>query len=186
MGGKITIDSATMMNKGLEVIEARHLFGVAPDRIDVVVHPQSVIHSMIRLKDGSVLAQMGKPSMILPIMVALYYPDRGPELIEDFDPFAAGINNLTFERCDTDVFGLLKVAYEVGSKGGLLPTVMNAANEVAVGAFLNEQIGFTDIERVVCSSLEKMDISAGEMTISSILQCDRESRIIADEIIRGL
>ncbi|SCW26440.1 1-deoxy-D-xylulose 5-phosphate reductoisomerase [Ruminococcaceae bacterium YRB3002] len=186
MGGKITIDSATMMNKGLEVIEARHLFSVTPDRIDVVVHPQSVIHSMIRMRDGSVLAQMGKPSMILPIMVALYYPDRGPELIEDFDPFAAGINNLTFERCDTDVFGLLKLAYEVGTAGGLLPTVMNAANEVAVGRFLKDEIGFLDIERVVKGVCDKMSGISDGMSIDSILACDREARQIAEGFIRGL
>ena len=148
MGGKITIDSATMMNKGLEIIEASHLFGISTDRIDVVVHPQSIIHSMIRMRDGSVLAQMGKPSMILPIMVALYYPERGPELIEDFDPFAAGANNLTFEKCDTDVFGLVGLAYDVSRKGGLLPTVMNGANEVAVASFLNGGISFLDIERL--------------------------------------
>ncbi len=186
MGGKITIDSATMMNKGLEVIEARHLFGVTPDRIDVVVHPQSVIHSMIRLRDGSVLAQMGKPSMILPIMVALYYPDRGPELIEDFDPFAAGINNLTFERCDTEVFGLLKLAYEVGSRGGLLPTVMNAANEVAVGAFLADRIGFLDIEKTVVEVCGKMSGVSGSMTIDSILECDREAREVAGRMIEEI
>ncbi|MCR5059607.1 MAG: 1-deoxy-D-xylulose-5-phosphate reductoisomerase [Saccharofermentans sp.] len=186
MGGKITIDSATMMNKGLEIIEARHLFGVMPDRIDVVVHPQSVIHSMIRLKDGSVLAQMGKPSMILPIMVALYYPDRGPELIEDFDPFAAGINNLTFEPCDTEVFGLVKLAYEAGTKGGLMPTVMNAANEIAVDHFLKGKIGFLDIERTVVSVCDKLGGMNGEMSVAGILECDRETRIYAKEYIEGL
>ena len=186
MGGKITIDSATMMNKGLEIIEARHLFGVMPDRIDVVVHPQSVIHSMIRLRDGSVLAQMGKPSMILPIMVALYYPERGPELIEDFDPFAAGINNLTFEPCDKEVFGLVKLAYEAGTKGGLMPTVMNAANEVAVDHFLNGKIGFLDIERTVVSVCDKLGGISGEMSVSGILECDKETRIYAKEYIEGL
>ena len=186
MGGKITIDSATMMNKGLEIIEARHLFGVMPDRIDVVVHPQSVIHSMIRLRDGSVLAQMGKPSMILPIMVALYYPDRGPELIEDFDPFAAGINNLTFEPCDTEVFGLVKLAYEAGTKGGLMPTVMNAANEIAVDHFLKGRIGFLDIERTVVSVCDKLGGMNGEMSVAGILDCDRETRIYAKEYIEGL
>ena len=186
MGGKITIDSATMMNKGLEIIEARHLFGVMPDRIDVVVHPQSVIHSMIRLRDGSVLAQMGKPSMILPIMVALYYPDRGPELIEDFDPFAAGINNLTFEPCDTEVFGLVKLAYEAGTKGGLMPTVMNAANEIAVDHFLKGKIGFLDIERTVVSVCDKLGGMNGEMSVAGILDCDRETRIYAKEYIEGL
>ena len=103
MGGKITIDSATMMNKGLEIIEAHHLYGISCNKIDVVVHPQSIIHSMIRLKDGSVLAQMGKPSMVLPIEVALYYPERGPSIVTEFDPFADGMSNLTFEPCDTEV-----------------------------------------------------------------------------------
>ncbi len=186
MGGKITIDSATMMNKGLEVIEASHLFGISTDRIDVVVHPQSIIHSMIRLRDGSVLAQMGKPSMILPIMVALYYPERGPELIEDFDPFAVGANNLTFERCDTDVFGLVKLAYEVGSHGGLLPAVMNGANEVAVSHFLAGKIGFLDIERTVKEVCSLMSGAAGSMTIDTILDTDREARDRALEVIRGL
>ena len=186
MGGKITIDSATMMNKGLEVIEARHLFGIAPDRIDVVVHPQSVIHSMIRMRDGSVLAQMGKPSMILPIMVALYYPERGPKLIEEFDPFAAGLNNLTFEKCDTDVFRLLGLAYEVGTRGGLLPTVMNAANEVAVSHFLKGEIRFIDIEKTVIETVDRMSGITGEMTIDNILRCNADARARAEEIIRSI
>ena len=186
MGGKITIDSATMMNKGLEVIEASHLFGIGTDRIDVVVHPQSIIHSMIRLRDGSVLAQMGKPSMILPIMVALYYPERGPELVEDFDPFAAGANNLTFERCDTDVFGLVKLAYDVAGAGGLLPTVMNGANEVAVSQFLSGSLGFLDIERTVKEVCSRMSGVSGSLTVDTILETDREARDRALEVIRGL
>ncbi|MBR6961077.1 MAG: 1-deoxy-D-xylulose-5-phosphate reductoisomerase [Clostridiales bacterium] len=185
MGGKITIDSATMMNKGLEVIEASHLFGLSPDKIDVVVHPQSVIHSMIRMKDGSVLAQMGRPSMILPIMVALYYPDRGNDLVEDFDPFAPGMNELTFDRCDTEVFGLLDDAYEAGKKGGFLPTVMNGANEVAVASFLGGKIGFTDIERTVKTVMDKMSGVTGKLTIESILECDSQARSYAREAIEG-
>ena len=157
MGGKITIDSATMMNKGLEIIEAHHLYGIACSKIDVVVHPQSIIHSMIRLKDGSVLAQMGKPSMVLPIEVALYYPERGPSIVTEFDPFAPGMNNLTFEPCDTEVFRLVKLAYETGDKGGLYPTVMNAANESAVRSYLKGKIKFLDIERTVFETVEKMD-----------------------------
>ena len=185
MGGKITIDSATMMNKGLEVIEASHLFGISPDKIDVVVHPQSIIHSMIRMKDGSVLAQMGRPSMILPIMIALYYPERGDDLVEDFDPFAPGMNELTFDRCDTEVFGLLDVAYEAGKKGGFLPTVMNGANEVAVASFLGGKIGFTGIERTVKSVIDKMNGVTGDLTIESILECDRQARSYACEFIKG-
>lgn len=188
MGGKITIDSATMMNKGLEIIEAHHLYGIDCDRIDVVVHPQSVIHSMIRLKDGSVLAQMGKPSMILPIEVALYYPKRGPSIVKEFDPFDAAVSNLTFEPCDTEVFRLVKLAYEAGKRGGLFPTVMNAANESAVRAYLAGKIGFLGIEKTVFDTVEKMDpsISGMELTIDSICQTDKDARIYADELIEGI
>ena len=187
MGGKITIDSATMMNKGLEIIEAHHLYGIECDRIDVVVHPQSVIHSMIRLKDGSVLAQMGKPSMVLPIEVALYYPERGPSIVTEFDPFDAAMSCLTFEPCDTEVFRLVRLAYEAGKKGGLIPTVMNAANESAVRAFLAGRIGFLDIERTVFETVEKMSPSASgiSLTLESICQTDKEARAFADEIING-
>lgn len=185
MGGKITIDSSTMMNKGLEIIEAHHLFGVSVDRIDVVVHPQSVIHSMVRFCDGSVMAQMGKPSMILPIMVALYYPDRGPRIIEEFDPFAKGLCNLTFEKCDTDVFGLVDLAYEAGRQGGILPAVMNAANEVAVNAFLNGKIGFLDIEKTVKSVYDDYSGQSlpDKLTIEDVLSYDREARIKGGEYI---
>jgi 1-deoxy-D-xylulose-5-phosphate reductoisomerase len=187
MGGKITIDSATMMNKGLEIIEAHHLYGISCSKIDVVVHPQSIIHSMIRLNDGSVLAQMGKPSMVLPIEVALYYPDRGPSIVTEFDPFAPGMNNLTFEPCDTEVFRLVKLAYETGDKGGLYPTVMNAANESAVRSYLKGKIKFLDIERTVFETVEKMDqmIKDTPLTIETIEQADSDARIYADEIIDG-
>jgi 1-deoxy-D-xylulose-5-phosphate reductoisomerase len=185
MGGKITIDSATMMNKGLEIIEAHHLYGISCSKIDVVVHPQSIIHSMIRLKDGSVLAQMGRPSMVLPIEVALYYPERGPSIVTEFDPFAEGMNNLTFEPCDREVFRLVDLAYETGDKGGLYPTVMNAANEAAVRSYLAGKIGFLDIERTVFETVEKMDpvIKDADLTIESIEQTDKEARIYAGEII---
>ena len=185
MGGKITIDSATMMNKGLEIIEAHHLYGIACSKIDVVVHPQSIIHSMIRLKDGSVLAQMGRPSMVLPIEVALYYPDRGPSIVTEFDPFAEGMSNLTFEPCDTEVFRLVKLAYETGDKGGLYPAVMNAANESAVMSYLAGKIRFLDIERTVFETVEKMDpiIRNASLTIETIEQTDRDARVYAGEII---
>ena len=187
MGGKITIDSATMMNKGLEIIEAHHLYGISCKQIDVVVHPQSIIHSMIRLKDGSVLAQMGKPSMVLPIEVALYYPDRGPSIVREFDPFEAACSNLTFEPCDTEVFRLVKLAYETGDKGGLYPTVMNAANESAVRSYLAGRIKFLGIESTVYETVEKMDsmIRDTELTIETIEQADKDARIYADEIIAG-
>ena len=185
MGGKITIDSATMMNKGLEVIEASHLFGLDVDRIDVVVHPQSVIHSMIRLNDGSVLAQMGKPSMILPIMVALFYPERHDGFLPKFDPFCDACN-LTFEKCDMEVFRLLQLAYEVGRVKGDMPAVMNAANEIAVRAFLEGRISFLDIEKVVYGTVYKFS-SNSNLTVSldGILEADRNARRIAEEIIRG-
>lgn len=186
MGGKITIDSSTMMNKGLEVIEASHLFGVESDRVDVVVHPQSVIHSMIRMKDGSVLAQMGKPSMILPIMVALYYPNRGQRLLEEFDPFEAACNNLTFEKCDTEVFKLLGLAYDAGKAKGVMPCVMNAANEVAVMSFLDGKITYLDIERTVIEVYEKFlskNISS-KITLEDVLGADKEARIYAREILK--
>ena len=184
MGGKITIDSSTMMNKGLEVIEASHLFGIDVDKVDVVVHPQSVIHSMIRLRDGSVLAQMGKPSMILPIMVALYYPDRGPRLLEEFDPFDIKCSNLTFERCDTDVFGLLDLAYDAGRQKGILPAVMNAANEAAVGSFLDGKIGFLDIERVVRKVYKEFEPrNIMTFTLDDVLGVSAESYKRAKEII---
>lgn len=184
MGGKITIDSSTMMNKGLEVIEASHLFGVEVDKVDVVVHPQSVIHSMIRLRDGSVLAQMGKPSMILPIMVALYYPDRGPRLLEEFDPFDRKCCNLTFEECDTHVFGLLDLAYEAGRKKGILPAVMNAANETAVGAFLDGRIGFLDIEKTVRAVYKEFEsVNRFDNSLDDILGYSNEANLKAGEFL---
>lgn len=187
MGGKITIDSATMMNKGLEIIEAHHLFGVSVDKIDVVVHPQSVVHSMVRLKDGSVLAQMGRPSMILPILVALYYPERGPAVTAPFDPFEAACNNLTFEKCDTGVFRLVDLAYDVGRQGGLLPTVMNAANETAVMAFLAGKIGFLDIERIVFEVCSGFVQAPGQsVDIDSVREADIEARRNAEEVLRKL
>ena len=145
MGGKITIDSATLMNKGLEVIEASWLFDCPADRIEVVVHPQSIIHSMIELTDGSVLAQMGFPDMKLPIQLALTWPDRLPGTQPRFDPFDARAAALTFEAPDRKTFRLLDLAYEACRSGGSLPVVLNAANEAAVGLFLAGSIGFTDI-----------------------------------------
>lgn len=187
MGGKITIDSSTLMNKGLEVIEASHLFGVESDRVDVVVHPQSVIHSMIRMKDGSVLAQMGKPSMILPIMVALYYPNRGQRLLEEFNPFEAACSNLTFEKCDTDVFKLLGLAYDAGKQKGIMPCVMNAANEVAVMSFLDGKATYLDIERTVIGVYDSFlgkHIDAKNITLDTILDADKEARIMAKELLK--
>ena len=154
MGAKITIDSATMMNKGFEMIEARWLFGVQPDDIEILVHPQSIVHSMVAFKDGSVKAQLGLPDMHLPIRYALGLPDR--RLASDcrkmtLEDFAT----LTFERPDFDKFPLLGTAYAAASKGGTAPCVMNAANEIAVAAFLNNQIKFTDIYRIIEGTIEQ-------------------------------
>lgn len=186
MGGKVTIDSSTMMNKGLEVIEASHLFNVDVDRIDVVVHPQSVIHSMIRTIDGSVLAQIGKPNMMMPIMVALNYPNRGMGFMEKFDPFANGLNNLTFEKCDTSVFGLLELAYHAGRTKGLLPTVMNGANEIAVDAFLNEKASYLDIEKIVSDVMnrfERENRGTKTFTLDELFEADKWSRAVAKEVL---
>ena len=153
MGPKITIDSATMMNKGLEVIEARWLFGVGADRIEVVIHPQSIIHSMVQFADGSIKAQMGLPDMRLPIQYALSYPDRFDSDFERFDFLQ--YPQLTFEQPDTKIFRNLALSYEALRKGGNWPCILNAANEVAVDAFLKEKIGFLEIPDVIENTLGK-------------------------------
>ncbi|MDD2534546.1 MAG: 1-deoxy-D-xylulose-5-phosphate reductoisomerase [Eubacteriales bacterium] len=154
MGGKITIDSATLMNKGLEVIEASWLFDCPVDQIDVVVHPQSIIHSMVEFKDGSVLAQMGFPDMKLPIQLALTWPQRVPATQPHYNPFDPRTTTLTFEKPDSETFRLLALAYEATRIGGTLPAVLNTANEAAVDLFLKGQIGFLDIARRVEACLE--------------------------------
>jgi 1-deoxy-D-xylulose-5-phosphate reductoisomerase len=154
MGGKITIDSATLMNKGLEVIEASWLFDCPVSRIEVVVHPQSIIHSMVELCDGSVLAQMGFPDMKLPIQLALTWPDRLPGEQPPYNPFDPRTRQLTFEEPDRQTFRLLQLAYDAAGQGGTLPAVMNTANEAAVALFLSGRIGFTDIARRVETCME--------------------------------
>ncbi|MCU0606160.1 MAG: 1-deoxy-D-xylulose-5-phosphate reductoisomerase [Candidatus Edwardsbacteria bacterium] len=147
MGQKVTIDSATLMNKGLEMIEAHHLFGVPPRRIAVVVHPESIVHSLVEFIDGSVLAQLSVPDMRLPIQYALTWPERLPSLVRQCD--LAALGKLTFHAPDAGTFGCLRLAYRAIAAGGTLPAVMNAANEVAVAAFLEDRIGFLDIPRVI-------------------------------------
>jgi 1-deoxy-D-xylulose-5-phosphate reductoisomerase len=147
MGSKITIDSATLMNKGLEVIEAMWLFGLEDGQIEVVVHPESIVHSMVAYRDGSVIAQMGVPDMKGAIAYALAYPERLP--LEQPLPDFAGLGALTFERPDMDRFPCLRLAFEAWREGGTMPAVLNAANEIAVAAFLGERIGFTGIPKVV-------------------------------------
>jgi 1-deoxy-D-xylulose-5-phosphate reductoisomerase len=154
MGGRITIDSATLMNKGFEVIEAHHLFGVPYERIDVVVHPQSLVHSLIQLIDGSTLAHLGYPDMRVPISYALNFPERMPVDVPRLDLAAVGA--LTFEEPDPETFACLRLALEAGAAGGTAPTVLNAADEIAVAAFLDEQIPFTGIAAVIERTLEQM------------------------------
>jgi 1-deoxy-D-xylulose-5-phosphate reductoisomerase len=154
MGGRITIDSATLMNKGFEVIEAHHLFGVPYERIDVVIHPQSLIHSMVNLVDGSTMAHLGYPDMRVPISYALNFPERAP--VDLPRPDFAAIGSLTFEEPDPDTFACLRLALEAGEAGGTAPTVLNAADEVAVAAFLDGRIPFTGIAAVIERILEQM------------------------------
>jgi 1-deoxy-D-xylulose-5-phosphate reductoisomerase len=154
MGGRITIDCATLMNKGFEVIEAHHLFGVPYERIEVVVHPQSLVHSLIHLIDGSTLAHLGYPDMRVPISYALNFPERMPVDVPRLD--LAAVGRLTFEAPDPDTFACLRLALEAGEAGGTAPTVLNAADEVAVAAFLDGRIPFTGIAAVIERILEQM------------------------------
>ncbi len=173
MGGKITIDSATLMNKGLELIEAHHLFGVPYERIDVVVHPQSLIHSLINLVDGSTLAHLGHPDMRVPISYALHGPDRIDLPVEHLD--LAALGSLTFEEPDIDSFPCLRLAREAGAAGGMAPCVLNAANEVAVAAFLDGTLPFTGIPALVERVLEVVPAPPATH-FEDLFDCDREAR----------
>ncbi len=183
MGRKISVDSATMMNKGLEVIEARWLFGVAPDRIEVVIHPQSVIHSMVEYVDGSVLAQMGNPDMRTPIAHALAYPDRIDSGVRSLD--LATIGRLDFEKPDLVRFPCLDLAYHALRAGGGAPAVLNAANEVAVGAFLDGRIRFTAIATVVERVLQQV-VTELPRDLESVIALDGRARAAADEALRSV
>ena len=183
MGSKISIDSATLMNKGFEVIEAHHLFGVAPEAIRVVVHPQSVLHSMVEFSDGSVIGQMGPTDMRLAIAYCLGYPERLSGLTERLD--FTKLSNLTFEAADEKRFPLLKTAYEALKAGGIASIVLNAANEVAVAAFLNRKIRFTDISRV-CRKLVEQFTEHAPSSEEDILSTDAEARARAKILISYL
>ena len=177
MGGKITIDSATLMNKGLELIEAHHLFAVPYERIDVVVHPQSLIHSLISLIDGAMLAHLGHPDMRVPIAYALHGPDRVELPVEPLDRAAVG--ELSFEEPDIAAFPCLRLAREAGEAGGMAPCVLNAANEVAVGAFLAGEIAFTGIPALVERVLESVP-APPPAHFADLFECDREARLRAE------
>ena len=181
MGAKITIDSATLMNKGLEVIEAHWLFGVQRQQIEVVVHPQSIIHSLVQFEDGSIKAQMGLPDMKLPIQYALTYPERLKTTFPRFN-FAA-YPALTFEPPDLDTFRNLALAYESMDKGGNMPCVLNAANEVAVEAFLQDKIGFLDMPELIATCLAKIP-HIKQPDLNDYVETDKETRIKAQELIK--
>jgi 1-deoxy-D-xylulose-5-phosphate reductoisomerase len=178
MGAKITIDSATLMNKGLEVIEAHHLFGLGYDRIEVVVHPQSMVHALVRLDDGSLLAHCGPPDMRIPIGYALRHPEAPPA--------GAAMDlvgrRLEFEAPDEEAFRCLALAREAGRAGGTAPTVLNAANEVAVAGFLAERIAFLDIPRVVEAALDAVPVRPAD-TLDAVLDADARARAAAQAAI---
>jgi len=182
MGQKISVDSATMMNKGLELIEACWLFDTSPDMIQVVIHPQSIIHSMVSYKDGSVLAQMGNPDMRTPIAHAMAWPERIESGVEPLDIFE--VANFEFEKPDMDRFACLRLAYEAMKTGGTATTVLNAANEVAVDAFLNEKIGFLQIPQIIESTLNNVSIEEA-VDLDRVLSADKASRQYAEELIKN-
>jgi 1-deoxy-D-xylulose-5-phosphate reductoisomerase len=173
MGPKITVDSATLANKGLELIEARFLFDIPYPAIEVVVHPSSVVHALVRFRDGAALAHVGHPDMRVPISFALTYPDRRETQVPRLD-FAAGMT-LEFEAPDHERFPLLGLARDAGERGGTFPCAFNAANEVAVAAFLDRRIGFLDIARIVEDALERVDGSPAR-DLDELVEADAEAR----------
>jgi 1-deoxy-D-xylulose-5-phosphate reductoisomerase len=183
MGGKITIDSATLMNKGLEVIEAHHLFGTPYDRIDVVVHPQSIIHSMVHLCDGSSLAHLGYPDMRVPISYALHHPQRAPLPVAPLDLIKLG--SLTFEAVDADAFPCLRLSREAALAGGTAPCVLNAANEIAVHAFLAGRLAFLSIADVIDAVLDQLG-SRPVRAFETLFEVDRLARDLARDRVEDL
>jgi len=183
MGRKISVDSATMMNKGLEVIEAHHLFGVPAEQIKVLIHPQSVVHSMVRYIDGSVIAQLGQPDMKTPIAYGLGWPLRIDAGVKELDFTAA--HDLSFEPVDLKRFPCLSLSYQALATGGFSPTILNAANEVAVDSFLREEIRFTQISELVEQVLNQTKVS-GALSLDGILEADRTARHNALTIVKGL
>jgi len=180
MGRKISVDSATMMNKGLEVIEAHWLFGVPPAKIQVVVHPQSVIHSMVEYADGSVLAQLGNPDMRTPIAHALAYPERIAAGVEPLDLFKIG--RFDFEAPDFERFPCLRLAYDALEAGGTAPAILNAANEVAVESFLERRLPFLGIPRLIAATLDALPARA-EGSLEDVLAVDAEARHLASRMV---
>ena len=183
MGAKISVDSATMMNKGLELIEAHHLFGVPSKRMEIIIHPQSVVHSLVEFVDGSVLAQLGSPDMRIPIAYALAWPERIPTPAQRLD--LASIARLEFEQPDLTRFPALRIAREALEAGGSAPVILNAANEAAVSRFLTGSIGFTDIPRLVERALEESTLAAPS-SIAEVLEIDRLTRQRVDAVMQAV
>lgn len=178
MGPRISIDSATLMNKAFEVIEAHFLFGLPYDQIDVVVHPQSIVHSLVEFVDGSLKAHLGEPDMRVPIQFAITFPDRRPGPLQ---PFSLVDHTLTFQPPDREAFPLLELGYEAGRRGGSAPAVLNAADEIAVQAFLDGRIGFGAIPRVVEGTLEAVDLRELNV-VADVIEVDAEARSVASEL----
>jgi 1-deoxy-D-xylulose-5-phosphate reductoisomerase len=183
MGGRVTIDSATLMNKGLELIEARHLFGVSYDQIEVVVHPQSIVHAVIHLNDGASLAHLGYPDMAVPISYALHYPDRADVPLDTLD--LAAVGRLEFEAPDEEAFPCLRIAREAAAAGGTAPCVMNAADEVAVHAFLDGRLPFTGIPEVIERVLDELPTEPVRH-FSDLYRADGEARERARALVEGV
>ncbi|MGB9185044.1 MAG: 1-deoxy-D-xylulose-5-phosphate reductoisomerase [Solirubrobacteraceae bacterium] len=183
MGGKITIDSATLMNKGLELIEAHHLFGTPYDQIDVIVHPQSIVHSLIQLCDGATLAHLGYPDMRVPISYGLHYPERVDVLVAPLD--LAELGSLTFEAADQETFSCLRLGRAAGVAGGTAPCTLNAANEVAVHAFLGGRLRFLDIARVIEETLAELPARPVH-SFDALAACDGDARRVAGEFVTAL
>ena len=182
MGPKVTIDSATLMNKGLEVIEASFLFNLTPSEIEVVVHPQSVVHSMVRYLDGSVIAQLGRPDMRTPIAHALAWPERIPSGVEPLDFLTLG--ELTFEPPDLETFPCLDLAFQALKQGGTAPTVLNAANEVAVEHYLNQGVSFLQLPEIIEQTLGRSELRSAD-DLETILQADKQAREIALKLVHS-
>lgn len=180
MGRKITIDSATLFNKGLEMIEARWLFDVEMDRVDVIVHPQSIVHSMVEFIDGSILAQLSTTDMCFPIQYAVTYPERMANKLKPIN--FAELGKLEFEAVRRDAFPAIDLAVRAGTRGGTLPAVLNAANEIAVDAFVNGKIGFTDIWRIVEQTMDAHVWNAGE-TLEALISADEDARVLAINLL---
>jgi 1-deoxy-D-xylulose-5-phosphate reductoisomerase len=183
MGAKITIDSATLMNKGLEVIEAKWLFGLQADQIDVIIHPQSIVHSMVQFEDGSIKAQMGLPDMKLPIQYALSHPVRLKNTFKRFD--FTSYPTLSFEKPDTETFRNLDLAFEALNQGGNMPCIINAANEVAVAGFLNNTVGFLAMSDVIETCMKSISYKTNP-TLDDYLNTDKETRIFAQNLIEQM